>query len=309
MSKLEAIIGLVSERSPLQKKQLEKTYGLLSDDDRAAAERTLGFFTEKMGYSVGDVAEAYLWFVDTFMEWQMDFARTGKYRHSTYAEVEPYYKNDQLMKNYMLALALTFYMFPQHITINNFYNSILPQQPPPKIISHNKTSPPTKYLEIGSGHGHLFVAAMEKSAYDSYLAVDIAQSSVDVTAAYVEYCLPGRTNWQVRQMDFFDFDSSEQFDAIVMGEVLEHVEQPRKFLNKIRELAKDDAFIYISTAVNAPCFDHIYYFSSVTEVEQMFAECGLKVKDKVYATAGGLDFDKAVKKKATIVPAYLLEKC
>jgi ubiquinone/menaquinone biosynthesis C-methylase UbiE len=301
MTKLETVISLVCERAPLQKKQIDKMVKVMTEEERTSAERTLTFFTGKLQYSLEDVAKAYLWFIDTFMEAQMDFSRTGKYPHSTFAEIEDYYKDAQMMKNYVISLAITLYLFPQHITVNRFYkNSILNQS--------SKMPLPCYYLEVGPGHGHLFVTAMENSNYDSYMAVDISQSSVDMTVAYAEYCLPNKTNWVVERKDFFDFDSVKKFDAIVMGEVLEHVEQPRKFLTKIRDLANDNAFIYITTAINAPCFDHIYYFGAVGEVEQMFIECGLRVKDKVYGIAGGADFDKAVKKKYSIVPAYVLEK-
>ena len=52
-----------------------------------------------------------------------------------------------------------------------------------------------------------------------------------------------------------------------MGEVLEHVEQPEVFLRRIADLAKDDAYIFITTCINAPAVDHIYLWRTTDELE------------------------------------------
>lgn len=301
MTDLKKIAALIEEQNPLQANQLEKVMQMLTPKEINEANRELDFFSKRLNYTESEIVNAYLWFTNKFMEAQVHFKRTGKYPHSSFAEIEDYYSDDSMMRNYVVSLAVTLYTLPQHIKVMRFYKDSF------RFAPHLRKG--ANYLEIGPGHGHLLVTAMENSNYDFYTAVDIAKSAVETTEKYVKYCLPEKTNYKVLCEDFFDFDSSsEKYDAIVMGEVLEHVEEPERFLKKIYDLASDNAYIYISTAVNAPSFDHIYQFNMVEEVEEMFIRCGLSVKDKVYGIAGGVDFEKAIGKKYTIVPAYVLKK-
>lgn len=59
------------------------------------------------------------------------------------------------------------------------------------------------------------------------------------------------------------------------NEVLEHLEEPEKYLNRIYEVTNEGADVYISVPVNAPAIDHIYLFHTLKKfsiwcVEEFF---------------------------------------
>ena len=45
---------------------------------------------------------------------------------------------------------------------------------------------------------------------------------------------------------------NETCDALVMGEVLEHVEEPYSLLERIIEIVMPDGFVFVSTCIIAP---------------------------------------------------------
>lgn len=106
--------------------------------------------------------------------------------------------------------------------------------------------------------------------------------------------------WAIVCEDFFSYKDDEKFDCIVMGEVLEHVEEPERMLRKIRTLLKEDGISYISTVINAPAIDHIYLFSSVDEVLHMVEKCGFVVEEYLCTTENGVPLEKALKQKRGI---------
>ena len=108
---------------------------------------------------------------------------------------------------------------------------------------------------------------------------------------------------KILEVDFLQFNPDVLFSCIVMGEVLEHVERPELFLEKVAKLAEEDAYIFVTTAVNSPAIDHIYLFRSSEEVEQLMRNCGLEITDKLClphpgVTLGGSARSRDVRKRS-----------
>ena len=121
------------------------------------------------------------------------------------------------------------------------------------------------YLEIGPGHGYFFYNALNFTAYTHFVGVDLSETSIQQTKSLADWKTPEK-NIQLYQGDFFYSLLGEScFDAIIMGEMLEHVENPQDYLKKISLLAKQDAYIFITTCINAPAIDHIYQFKNLEE--------------------------------------------
>ena len=62
-----------------------------------------------------------------------------------------------------------------------------------------------------------------------------------------------------------------------MGEVLEHVENPRDLLTKVRSLMNKNGLLYITTPTNAPTIDHIHLFRNIDEIRRLLSNCGFKI--------------------------------
>ena len=89
-------------------------------------------------------------------------------------------------------------------------------------------------------------------------------------------------------MDIFDLPEDTTYDFITMGEVLEHVEQPRDLLLRVHSLLSPEGRAYITTPANAPTRDHIYLFNSAAEIRDMLNSAGLTIEREVTQFASDL---------------------
>ena len=112
---------------------------------------------------------------------------------------------------------------------------------------------------------------------------------------------------EVREQDFFQYNGPV-CDAVVMGEILEHVENPTDFLHKLYEITHEESFIYISTVINGPAIDHIYLFGSIEEIEELYRKAGFEVCDRRLCPSHGYTMEKAVRRHAAIVTAHVIKK-
>ncbi len=295
--KISCFIELVSGRNKLQKKYLKKWE--INEKEKEDLANVLNFFVEKCHYTMEFLADAYCFVNNMVMSEHRYFLKYGTYRNSTFHEVNAQvYQNEDYMTKYMCGLMISDYVWINHMKQLRYFEDSLDQ------------FAGREYLEIGPGFGQYFIKAIQRERFDKYLAVDISPVSVKRSREYLEYCGIQMRKGQVDivQRDFFEFATKERFDGIVMGEVLEHVEEPLEMLQKLYSLLVKDGLAFITTVVNAPTIDHIYYFSSVQEVLEMVQRAGFVIKDYRCFAAGDVSLERAEKFKMAVNVAMILGK-
>ncbi len=282
----------------MHNKVISTALSRLNEEDIKLLEEYM-LYCLKKGMTIETLSKCYMTIVqDTFKE-QMYFLKYRKYRHSNFADVAgDVYFNGNYMSQYMFGLALTSFLWPNHLEIKKFFEHTLPKD--------KKGA----YLEIGPGHGYFLMKAMQQSSYESFLGIDISETSIKMTQEIIDHYCPERQGSQeLRVVDFLESDlQKNSYSAVVMGEVLEHVERPDIFIKRIHELTTKDAYVFVTTCCNAPAIDHIYLFRHPDEVTEIFTACGFKVEKSLILPYEGLSLEDTLKKRLSINVAYVLKK-
>lgn len=293
---LNSLVAHIVLGNPMQARALEEVVLSLHQKEKTDLEDYLNF-CKSDGISIENLTKAYLTItIDTLRE-QVFFQRHGKYRYASFKEVaDKVYFDPAYMTHYMHGLALTLFLWPNHLEILRFFRKAQLQKQG------------NYYLEVGPGHGIFFRDAVRNRRFNSYIGVDISPTSLEMTRKLLssDPSLQGAA-WTLLNADFLATDDLQGcFDAIVMGEVLEHVEEPLLFLVRIKELANKGALIFVTTAVNAPAIDHIYLFRTVDEVRDMVITAGLSIKEILVTPYKGCTMQETAQQKLPINVAMVL---
>jgi len=297
MKLTDALLERIASANLLQRRFLSESLAGLRDDEAHVLEAYLRYRLGR-GASLDQLSAAYLLIVNDTLTEQIYFQRHDSYRYSTFAEVREFvYFNADYMVKYMDGLAITAFLWPNHRQMMRFFIDMLPKKPR------------GTYLEIGPGHGFYFMEAMRRTQHDRFLGVDISPSSVAMTK---EIIASGHfdhfSNYEIVQGDFLSFSRPGRYDSIVMGEVLEHVEEPRAFLKKIAAVAHSESFVYVTTCANAPAVDHIHLFRSTEEVTELVRSSGLEVVDQLLVPYTGRTIEESIVKKLPVNLALVLRR-
>ena len=287
----------IAEQFPVHRSFLDTALAFATAEELDQLTRYLRFCVEAKGLTLDYLAESYLTLLANMLDEQFYFREHGRYRHSTFAEVaESVYHDRDYMDRYMYGLAISTFLWPNHVEMA-------------RLLRRTIVGRSGRYLEVGPGHGYLLLSAVELGGFSDLLGVDLSEASVEQTRTIVDHFRPGAPV-RIEQRDFLEAGELEagSFDAIVAGEVIEHVERPEAFLRRIAELARDDAYIFITTCVNAPAIDHIYLWRTTDELEQMIAASGLEIVEPLRLPYEGKTLEQSRAEALPINVAYVLRK-
>jgi 2-polyprenyl-3-methyl-5-hydroxy-6-metoxy-1,4-benzoquinol methylase len=294
----QELIACILAMNPLQSNFIAQSLNGIRADELDDLNSYLAFGLGRE-LSIEYLAECYDLIVKDTMREQLYFQRHGRYRYSSFKEVaDAVYFDDEYMRRYMHGLALTAYLWPNHRSLHRYFIGTIPA---------NRDG---RYLEVGPGHGMYMMSAMRKSGYSIFDGIDISPTSVAMTHDLLESgCFGSFKNFRISLQDFLASDiSRESCAAIVIGEVLEHVEDPGRFLVRTREIASDGAFIFITTPINAPAVDHIYLFESYDEIQNLVTGAGLHVVDSLLVPYPELSVEESMEQKLPVNVAMVLGK-
>ena len=236
--------------------------------------------------------KAYLKLCTDIMMSQKYFIKFKKYpvedEKKAYKEV---YDNKKEMKSYMIGIGMSQFLWPTHYAMYSFFID--------KIL--NKKSNISRYLEIGPGHGLFLLQALRNLKQDTkFEIVDISKTSIKITKSIIDFLVKKEKKINYTTQNIFDFESSNKFDFITIGEVLEHVTKPQEILKKIKKLMNKNGSVYLSTCVDCPSIDHVYHFKSIGDIEKMIKKSGFKILDRRILPVEDKPMKEIIKKKITI---------
>jgi len=100
-----------------------------------------------------------------------------------------------------------------------------------------------KFLDIGCYIG-LFLYHLDKeNFFNELVGIDIEPEFIKIGKKVTESC----QKVVLLNKNLFDLDIDNKYDMIFMGELIEHLDNPKRYLEKVYELLNPDGILIIST--------------------------------------------------------------
>ena len=300
-TELLKIIELISQQNPLQKKRIHKFLQSQNEEYWDFAENLSSILNHSFltdDKSQRQAADAYNKMCMDFLKEQIRFRKTGVYRiDDASVAVEQVYSDMTVMRYYMVGLLISYLFWPNHYELFRFFKDNLP------------TAEKTKsYLEVGVGHGLFTSNMLKRYPGISAKAVDISETSIQTAKEILKTFQVDADHIEFIHGDYLSQNFQESgFDFIIMGEVLEHVNNAPDFMVRTKKLLNKGGSIYLSTCANSPALDHVYHFKSAEEIRDLITSHGFKIVKDLALPAEDVPPERWAAELTTINYCALLE--
>lgn len=97
-----------------------------------------------------------------------------------------------------------------------------------------------RFLDIGCGPGHYGVSLAKQGA-DKIVGIDFSPSMIDIARRHAEAAgVADRCEFET--LDLYDYQPPAPFDASIVMGVMDYIEEPRRFIERVKSLTTDRAF-------------------------------------------------------------------
>ena len=294
------IAELIAGENPLQKKRMEAFFATRGPEYWAFAEELSTILNKgflKTDRARADAAKSYNKMCMDFLSAQIQFRKTGKYSIDDSAiALDEVYNDLEVMRYYMVGLLISYMFWPNHYELFRFFLDRLPK------------GDVKNYLEVGVGHG-LFTSTMLTTFNDVIgTVVDISETSIRTAGDVLQAFNADQSRLKFVHGDYLKTDLGAQtFDYIIMGEVLEHVNDAPNFMNRTKQLLAPKGEVYLSTCANCPALDHVYHFHSAQEIRDLITHAGFKIVSDLALPAENIPEERWAEELITINYCGLLE--
>ncbi len=284
------IVAAVLEDWPSHAKYVHKSIAARDADQLATTEILARGALVLEGGRLPALAANYRWTCDRLREEELHFHRTGTYRFSTFEEADrEVYSNDEYMEHYVDGLLLSQILWFNHVGSCNFYFRNAPALLKPR----------GRMLEVGPGHGLMTYLAIRDFGLASAVAWDLSPVSVEHTRQALARLGVDNVTCAVRNVMSVE-PGEQQFDFVVLSEVLEHIEDPMPVMAKLRGLLADDGLIFINVPINSPSPDHIYLMKTPDEARRLLTDNGFAIVSEAMFATQGTRLERALKNAVTV---------
>jgi len=245
------------------------------------------------------IAETYLQYTKTIRIEEMYFSKKGTYRYSDYEEVyKKVYSIDDYMFDYVVGLGMTQIFWPNHWNIFKFFIDHFI----PKVREFESGA------EIGVGHGIFHSEFLRSCPNMRSKLLDVSPTSLATTKKMIE-----ATGLDTNRIEIVRTDIQKEIpindmslDALLMGELIEHIEKGEYVMNALTKKMKKNGFCYFSTAANSPAEDHILLFKTVSEIRDFIGHAGWEIMNEHLGTLNNLSVEESESRGSNINYAAVL---
>jgi 2-polyprenyl-3-methyl-5-hydroxy-6-metoxy-1,4-benzoquinol methylase len=226
---------------------------------------------------------------------ELHFRRTGQYRLDNFEDAFRTVYNDRpFMTRYMNGLLISDVLWVNHCRgLQHYAESFL-----------TSLKPGADLLEIGPGHGLLLYLACSNPRIGSVSAWDISEASLQLSRHALQVLGVSRSvKFEMRNIfdpSIMDQENEGLFDAVVLSEVLEHLEKPEQAVRVLRHLCKPSGRVWINVPANSPAPDHLYLVKEPEQAEALVRSEGFNVVDSAHFPMTGATLERAIKQRLTI---------
>lgn len=288
---VQIIVDAVLAAWPDHRRFLERRLALADGPDLETAEALAGQIARLCDGRWDKLVAGYRWMCEAVLAETEYFYRHGGYRLSTFAEARrTVYDRPEVMGPYVDGILLSQVLWSNHTRAQRLYMET--------FLACNPDG--YRHVEIGPGHGLMVAQAAMDPRCGAAMGWDVSETSLAATRDSLRR-LGVDDRVALRSMDVFNAESSgETFDSLVLSEVLEHLEQPRLALDRVRACLRPGGRAFLNVPVNSPAPDHIFLFRSPEEVVALVEAAGLAVDLAAFIPGTGFTEVQARRAQATI---------
>jgi 2-polyprenyl-3-methyl-5-hydroxy-6-metoxy-1,4-benzoquinol methylase len=226
---------------------------------------------------------------------ELYFRRRGRYRLERFEDaLATVYSDRTFMTRYMNGLLVSDAIWINHCqAMRHYCESFLQGLPAGADV-----------LEIGPGHGLLLALADSVAHLGSLTAWDISDASLALAAKNLGI-LGAKRQVTFEKRDIFAPESrgaevAGRFDAVVLSEVLEHLERPLEAMQVLHHLCKPGAKVWVNVPANSPAPDHLYLVNRAEDAAALAREAGFDVVEIQEYPTSGTTLERAISQKLTL---------
>jgi SAM-dependent methyltransferase len=221
--------------------------------------------------------EGYASFAIEFLRLQRLFRRKRAYEDVTYMEAcaTVYGNRDRMLDSYLPGTFLSHFLWRHHYRqLQRYRESFLPRL--------DALEDP-RFYEVGTGTGFYTVQVLRQNEEIRGTGIDISPYSREITRRHAE-------GWGFGdRLTLLDLDITaadlEPLPCIQCVEVLEHLTDPQGFLRHLRRLLREGGWGFLTAALTAPHWDHIYLYWTPEEVREQIENAGFSVHETIVEAA------------------------
>lgn len=288
---LSAVVDATLRHWPEHERYCEQRFRADTPDFLARADEFARLALANVGDELDRYVSDYRWMCERFLEEEEYFQRNGRYRLATFEEAyREVYGDLDYMGKYVRGILISQILWDPHArAFDLFRTEFLPGIPEG-----------SSYLEVGPGHGFFLYFASVVSNISTLEAWDVSAASIRETRLSLKRLGVERPIEIVEQDVLNAPDRSEEFDAAVISEVLEHLERPDLALRGLRRALKPGGRLFINAPINSPAPDHIYLWRSTGEFVDFVRAQGFEIEAEHFLPVTGYSLERAVRHNTSI---------